>query len=1016
MNSKDCFLSQAIFITLLIRVSFVENLGNETDRAALLAFKDHMSQNPAEDVLSSWNISTHFCKWEGVACGVRHQRVTKLNLTSCGLVGSVSPYIGNLSFLRVIDLRKNSLHGEIPQEIGRLYRLHTLLMENNSFSGNIPVNLSHCSNMVDLRLDYNNLSGKIPPQFGYFSKLASLGLYNNYLVGEIPSSIGNISSMEGLALAYNNLTGSIPDSLGQLKQLSFFTISSNTISGVVPPSLYNLSFLEDISLSANQLRGSLPHDMGQNLPNLRALRIGGNFFSGPIPISLFTNSSGLQFFDAVANNFTGAIPIQVGNLRDLQSLRLQGNNLGSGGKVDDLNFVNSLTNCSNLQVLSVGVNNLGGQLPNSVANLSVNLNKLYLYQNDISGTIPSDIGKLVNLIVFAVDSNSLTGPIPKSIGMLQNLQGMALSANRFSGHIPFSVGNMTSLFGLYIQDTNLGGTIVSSFANCKSLQKLYLDGNRLIGNIPAQLLGSLHQLDEIGLSRNSLSGLLPIEIGNLRNLRALDVSHNKISGEIPNTLGDCSVLESLNLSNNLFHGHVPSSFVYLKGIQSIDLSRNDLSGKITPDLGNLTFLENLNLSFNKFDGEVPVTGIFNNATSFSIVGNDNLCGGINALHLPKCRVPKTKKKGISLALKVSIGVLLPLTVLASVLVFVYWRRKPSSRPFSSRFGNSLLRVSYKELSDATNGFSPNNLIGAGSYGSVYKGCMREADNLIAVKVINLMKKGASKSFLTECEVLRKVRHRNLLKILTACSSVDSHCNDFKALVFEFMPKGSLENWLYPSFSESSSSRNLNFLQMLNIAIDTASALDYLHNQWQTPIIHCDLKPSNVLLDDEMVAHVADFGIAKFLENNVDNLTENEFSSITIRGSIGYVPPEYAMGAEVSTQGDVYSYGILLLEMLTRKRPNDAVFKDNLNLHKLCKSSSAEQVMEIINGGLFPRDFSNEASKTKVDQVKAVLVSLMEIGVTCSSESVSQRMTIAGVLLKMHKIKATFVGIENFDQV
>ncbi|KAL5700558.1 non-specific serine/threonine protein kinase [Ranunculus cassubicifolius] len=202
--------------------------------------------------------------------------------------------------------------------------------------------------------------------------------------------------------------------------------------------------------------------------------------------------------------------------------------------------------------------------------------------------------------------------------------------------------------------------------------------------------------------------------------------------------------------------------------------------------------------------------------------------------------------------------------------------------------------------------------------------------------------------------------------------------------------------------------------MLNIAIDTASALDYLHNQWQTPIIHCDLKPSNILLDDEMVAHVADFGIAKFLQNNVDNLTENEFSSITIRGSIGYVPPEYAMGAEVSTQGDVYSYGILLLEMLTRKRPNDAVFKDNLNLHNLCKSSSASY--GDYQWCLFPREFSNEASKTNVDQVKAVLVSLMEIGVTCSSELVSQRMTIEGVLLKMHKIKATFVGIENFDEV
>ncbi|KAL5712881.1 non-specific serine/threonine protein kinase [Ranunculus cassubicifolius] len=334
----------------------------------------------------------------------------------------------------------------------------------------------------------------------------------------------------------------------------------------------------------------------------------------------------------------------------------------------------------------------------------------------------------------------------------------------------------------------------------------------------------------------------------------------------------------------------------------------------------------------------------------------------------------------------------------------------------SPFIGNLPRVSYKELSDATNGFSLDNLIGAGNYGSVYKGRIREADNLIAIKVMNLLNKGASKSFLTECEVLRKVRHRNLLKILTACSSVDSRGNDFKALVFEFMANGSLENWLYSSLSESSS-RNLNLLQILNIAIDIASALNYLHNQWQTPIIHCDLKPSNVLLDDEMVAHVADFGIAKILHNNGDNFNESEFSSIAIRGSIGYVPPEYGMGAQVSTQGDVYSYGILLLEMLTGKRPNNAVFKDNLNLHSFCKVNLADQVSEIIHGRLLlTREFSNEPTNSNIEQMKAGLASLMEIGVACSSESVTERMTIEDVLLKMHKIKAAFVGIENINEV
>ncbi|KAF5453646.1 hypothetical protein F2P56_028537, partial [Juglans regia] len=244
-----------------------------------------------------------------------------------------------------------------------------------------------------------------------------------------------------------------------------------------------------------------------------------------------------------------------------------------------------------------------------------------------------------------------------------------------------------------------------------------------------------------------------------------------------------------------------------------------------------------------------------------------------------------------------------------------------------------------ELYQVTGGFSPSNLIGSGSFGSVYKGVLmgqEERSTVVAVKVLNLQQKGASKSFMAECNALRNIRHRNLVKILTCCSSIDYNGNEFKALVFEFMPNGSLEKWLYPERgNHENESRNLNLLERLNIVMDVASALHYLHDHSEPPIIHCDLKPSNVLLDTDMTAHVSDFGLARLL-STADDVSQNQTSTIGIKGSIGYSAPEYGQCGEASTQGDVYSFGIFVLEIFTGKRPIDSMFQDIFNLHNYVK--------------------------------------------------------------------------------
>jgi serine/threonine protein kinase len=159
---------------------------------------------------------------------------------------------------------------------------------------------------------------------------------------------------------------------------------------------------------------------------------------------------------------------------------------------------------------------------------------------------------------------------------------------------------------------------------------------------------------------------------------------------------------------------------------------------------------------------------------------------------------------------------------------------------------------------------------------------------VAVKVLNLERHGASRSFISECEALRNARHRNLIKVLSSCSSIDHEGNDFKALVFEFMPNGSLAEWLHPSTDQPL--RYLSLIQRLDIAIDVASALEYLHYYGSTPIVHCDLKPSNVLLDDDMTAHVGDFGLARFLVQPDTIISQSMTSASAIKGSIGYIPP------------------------------------------------------------------------------------------------------------------------------
>ncbi|CAN6692757.1 unnamed protein product [Malus baccata var. baccata] len=997
--------------------------GNVTDRLALLAIKAQIKQDLHNyNVMSSWNESTHFCMWHGVTCSIRHrQRVTKLDLQSQNLVGKLSTNIGNLSFLRKLWLQDNNFSHEIPPQIGNLHRLQVLRLDANSFSGSIPHNISHCFNLIHVNFSRNKLVSKIPSEIGLLSKLQTFALEYNNVTGQVPPSLGNVSSLQRLSLLSNNLMGNIPSSLGQLKKLTFLGLGLNQLSGSIPSSIYNLSSLVTFSMPFNQIQGSIPSDIGKSLPNLNVFHVTSNQLTGSIPPSI-SNVTSFESFGVGANNLIGQVP-NLQKLHNLLLFNIQYNNIGSG-KDGDLSFFSDLTNATQLQWLVINNNNFGGTLPMSISNLSTKIELFLVDTNQIYGSIPSGIGNLVSLEWLFLGNNSFTGNIPSDIGKLSNLGKLDIFMNNLSGNIPTSLGNLTRLYNLALNGNYLEGSIPSGLGECHGLQLLYLSDNLLNGTIPIQVFRLPSLSISLGLSNNLFTGSLPPEVGNFHSLSELDLSDNMLSGELPSSLGGCESLEVLHFQGNFFNGSIPLSMSSMRGIRDLDLSRNNFSGEIPHFLEGFRTLKNLNLSFNQFWGVVPNGGVFKNASAISVVGNTNLCSPVANLKLPKCKSKESNKRRLSRNLKLILPLVFGLTVLGIAMVFSYFflcsSRKKRKEISLSTLGNTILQVSYVALLKATDGFSEANLIGAGSFGSVYKGVLDEDDKaqLVAVKVFNLLRHGASRSFIAECEALRNIRHRNLVKIITVCSSVDFHGNDFKALVYEFMDNGSLEEWLHPPTGieelRDHVPKKLCLLQRLEIAIGVACALDYLHNHCETPIVHCDLKPSNVLLDNELTSHVSDFGLARFLSQVTSNLSaiQSQTSSIGIRGTIGYAAPEYGMGSDVSTNGDVYSFGILLLEMFTGKRPTDNMFGDSLNLHNFVKMALPGLITEIADAPLLEGDTNENPNQcsARIHKVEVCLSSIFRIGIDCSAESVTDRLqNINDVVSELHSIRNTFLG-------
>ncbi|KEH26029.1 putative protein kinase RLK-Pelle-LRR-XII-1 family [Medicago truncatula] len=842
--------------------------------------------------------------------------------------------------------------------------------------GEIPISLFNISSLRVISLLGNNLNGILPHETcNQLPQLKSFFLHNNYLEGTIPRSIGNCTSLQELYLYNNFFTGSLPMEIGHLNQLQILQMWNNNLSGPIPSKLFNISTLENLFLGQNSFSGMLPSNLGFGLPNLRVLRMYGNKFVGKIPNSI-SNASNLVAVSLSDNELSGIIPNSFGDLRFLNYLRLDSNNLTLMDDSLEINFLTSLTSCKHLTHLDVSENILLSKLPRSIGNLS--LEYFWADSCGINGNIPLETGNMSNLIRLSLWDNDLNGSIPGSIKGLHKLQSLELGYNRLQGSMIDELCEIKSLSELYLISNKLFGVLPTCLGNMTSLRKLYLGSNRLTSSIPSSFW-NLEDILEVNLSSNALIGNLPPEIKNLRAVILLDLSRNQISRNIPTAISFLTTLESFSLASNKLNGSIPKSLGEMLSLSFLDLSQNLLTGVIPKSLELLSDLKYINLSYNILQGEIPDGGPFKRFAAQSFMHNEALCG-CHRLKVPPCDQHRKKSK-TKMLLIISISLIiavLGIIIVACTMLQMHKRKKvesPRERGLSTV--GVPIRISYYELVQATNGFSETNLLGRGGFGSVYKG-MLSIGKMIAVKVLDLTMEATSRSFDAECNAMRNLRHRNLVQIISSCSNPD-----FKSLVMEFMSNGSLEKWLY------SNNNFLDFLQRLNIMIDVASALEYLHHGSSIPVVHCDLKPSNVLLDEAMIAHVSDFGISKLLDEGQSKTHTGTLATL------GYVAPEYGSKGVISVKGDVYSYGIMLMELFTGKKPTNEMFSEELTLKTWISESMANSSMEVV-------DYNLDSQHGKE------IYNILALALRCCEESPEARINMTDAATSLIKIKTSFI--------
>lgn len=892
--------------------------------------------------LSQNNLSGKFSDLDFGSCG----NLTVVNLSHNGFSGTSFPAsLKNCRLLLAIDLSHNELQDMVPGALlGGFKNLERLYLSHNQFVGQIPPELAQaCGTLQELDLSSNSLIGGLPPAFTSCSSLVSLNLGSNQLDGDfLGTVIGNITSLKLLYLPLNNITGSVPASLYQCTQLQVLDLSSNFLTGNVPDgfcSNNSSSPLEKLLLPNNYLSGNVPRQLG-NCKNLKSIDLSFNDLDGAIPQEIWDLPNLLDLV-MWANNLTGEIPKGIcANGGNLETLILN-NNFISGS------IPKSIASCTNMIWVSLSSNRLTGEIPAEVGNL-VSLAILQLGNNSLTGQIP-ELTNCRSLIWLDLNSNDLTGPVPPN---LADQSGLIM---------PGSVSGKQFAFV-----RNEGGTEcrgAGGLVEFEGMRKDRLESFPMIHSCPTTRI---------------YTGVTVYTFASNGSMIYLDLSYNFLSGTIPENYGSMGFLQVLNLGHNNFTGKIPDSFGGLKNIGVLDLSHNHLTGPVPGSLGSLNFLNDLDVSNNNLSGLIPSGGQLTTFQPSRYANNSGLCG----VPLPPCssgsrpsRPPKNDNGGKKQSFEAGmvIGITFFLTLIFGLTVALYrvkrsqkveeqrekyieslptsgsgsWKVSSVHEPLSinvATFEKPLRKLTFAHLLEATNGFSAESLIGSGGFGEVYKAKLKDG-NVVAIKKLIQVTGQGDREFMAEMETIGKIKHRNLVPLMGYCK-----VGEERLLVYEYMKWGSLESVLHDR-SRGGGASKLDWLARKKIAIGSARGLAFLHHSCIPHIIHRDMKSSNVLLDENFEARVSDFGMARLV-----NALDTHLSVSTLAGTPGYVPPEYYQSFRCTAKGDVYSYGVILLELLSGKRPIDSsVFGDDNNLVGWAKQLQREKrVNEILDPELMER--------------------------------------------------------------
>ncbi|XP_039116018.1 receptor-like protein kinase 5 [Dioscorea cayenensis subsp. rotundata] len=888
-----------IFIFIL-SLSQVESQTPSDEKQTLLRIKSEWG-NPGN--LSSWSNSSslHYCSWVGVQCN-NGSSVINLTLSGLNIAGPIPDSVCDLKNLTVLDLNTNNIPGPFPTSLYNCANLQYLDLSQNLFVGVIPSSIWRLSSALTvLILSANNFSGDVPSIIAQLKALQVLRLDNNLFNGTFPSELGELQNLEQLWLAYNPFApASIPEEFGNLTKLSFLFMANMSLVGEIPETLGKLGEIVQLDLSENSINGAIPHSIWM-LKNIQYLYLYKNRLSGEIDPEI--EALNLVEIDISINQLNGSIPEGFGQLKNLKKLLLYWNRFS-------------------------------GEIPRSIA-LLPNLYDVRLFNNSLTGTLPSELGKHSPLWNLEVDDNQLSGELPDGLCALGGFSSLVVFNNNFNGSLPTTLGECSTLNNLQIYNNHFTGLFPQGIWSAVNLTTLIMRGNGLSGELPSDLPWNITRLEiqdnrfsgkipssagkllVFRAGNNQLSGELPTDITGISNLQILSLSGNQITGVIPSGISTLTSLTDLDLSNNQLSGEIPASIAKLPVLTSLDLSMNQLSGEIPAVIGELK-LNFLNLSSNRLSGQIPIS-MDNTANAHSFSANPDLCSYDPMFNIGSCGHGSDGSSRISttgIVIVTVAGLALVILITFLFLMIRDKRRRKDGKDLAAWKVTSFQPLDFTETT-ILRGIKEENQIGCGGSGRVYRvaigSCARE---IVAVKSIwtgTKLDAKLEKEFQSEVKILGSIKHANIVKLLCCISSPES-----KLLVYEYMANMSLYCWLHGDHRRARvGSQPLDWPIRLRIAIGVAQGLCYMHNDCTPAIIHRDIKSSNILLDSEFKAKIADFGLAQMLVEAGQSNSVSEFA-----GSIGYMAPECAYSMKVNEKVDVYSFGVVLLELVTGREASD----------------------------------------------------------------------------------------------